>query len=196
MKKNSLSLLITFFLFSLLMGCSSSLSNTQFYLLPEPKSTSLEEQSKEETKYIAVLPVLIPSYLERSEILLKSKNSTSLVVAQNRRWAESLDSMLQRLVAVSLSNEIMSSNTIAFPLNSTFPVDYKLSVDISLFEGNTNNEASVNAYWVLREENKTLAQGKFIKSMPVSASFEELLEVQSLLIQEMTMQIAEEYNKL
>ncbi len=195
MKK--LSLLLTLILsLCLLCACSSSLSSTEFYLLPEPQRIEIASKESVQAKHIAIMPVGIPSYLERSEILLKAKDSPSITVSQDKRWAESLDSMIQRLVAISLSNELASNNVIALPLTSSFPIDYRLSVDISLFEADLNSEASLSAYWNLRADSKTIAQGKFNKSLPVSHSFEELLEVQSALIQEMTKEIARVYKEL
>ncbi len=192
--KKTLQLYALIICISLLTACSSTLSSTKFYLLPEPQS--IEATAKEEIRHIAVMPVSIPSYLERSEILLKAKDSPSIIVSQDRRWAESLDSMIQRLVAISLSNELANNNAIALPLTSSFPADYKLSVDISLFEADLNSEASLNAYWSLRADSKTLAQGKFNKSLPVASSFEDLLQAQSALVQDMTKEIASEYRKL
>ncbi len=196
MKKKILQFFALTLLFSFLTACSPSISKTQFYLLPEPQSLYLENTDKAKAKHIAVMPVLIPSYLNRTEILLKAKNSSVVEVAQNKRWAEDLDTMLQRLVSISLSNELASENTFAFPLSVGFPIDYRLSIEISHFEGNFNSDANINAYWVLRENDKTLAQGKFIQSQPVSQTFESYLDTQSTLIQNLSKEIANEYKKL
>lgn len=182
--KPFLLIILSLFLFA----CSPSVDSTQFYLLPEPMVKNTED--KVNLSYIAVLPVNMPDYLKKPQIVLRDGKSTQVHIESFHRWSEGLDEAFQRVMSTSLANELISTKLGVMPLRAGFPVNYKLTIDIRSFEGDLNKSASLDAYWIIQGNSKSVLEGYYSNSLPVGASYSSLIETQSKLVQDMAASIA------
>ncbi len=193
--------LIIFFMF--LTACSSSsLSNVNYYILQNTDNAVVVEAEKitdiktEKDLCIGVLPVTIPAYLNRAQIVLREPTSTKVAINEYHRWAEKLDEAIQRTLAIALDNDLAKENTSAVVLKMGFPIDYKLVVEVLAFEGALNGEAHIDAVWALEDREEILLEGHYKKSMPTGATYEELIEKQSMLVEALAGNIADAYREM
>ncbi len=185
MKK--LYLACTLLLCIILSACAST-SLPTFYLLPSTNLIEITEKTNEKT--IGVLPITLPSYLLRPQIVTKNIETSQVEISELHRWGEDLDDAFQRVLSTSLSSQLANKGYAAIPLRMGYPVDFRLLVDVISFEGSLNSEATLNAYWILRNDTKILSQGSFYKSTPAGATYNELVISQSNLIDALAIDIS------
>ncbi len=192
-----------FFLLSWSMLCIFSLSactpssviggtSTKFYILAAPPNLT-GDTVLTGSHTIGILPISLPEYLDTYEIVLRSSNSTEIILSSNHRWAESLNSAFQDVLSQSLSNDLRSARVVALPLRVGRIFEYKLTVDVKSFEGDLDHDASLKAYWLISGEEGQLAEGFFTKTLPVGKTFAELTQVLSKLIENMASDIARQF---
>ncbi len=139
-------LFCTVLLALLLTSCVGKTPPSTFYLL-EPLAKSLPDQPHTNSAkwLIALTPVKIPGYLDRSQLISATdKNSYSL--DELHRWAESLDENLTRVVRQDLAvlipaEVVLSSNSLARQAS------LKLSINILEFHVDPQGQARLNAEW-------------------------------------------------
>ena len=131
-------------------GCAST-KPARFYTLSPlsaqgdiPKSVSAEQGIA-----VAVAPVAVPDYLNRPQILTRSGPS-ELQLAEFERWAGSLEKDMSRVLAENLSVllaknhvTVLRSGPGVFP----FPVEYRVGVDVTRFEGDIGKSVLLVARW-------------------------------------------------
>ncbi len=175
----NLYLVCTLLLCIFLSACAST-SLPTFYLLPNFNPIEVTEKANEKT--IGILPISLPSYLLRPQIVTKNVATSQVEISEFHRWGENLDDAFQRVLSTSLSSKLLDKNYTAIPLRMGYPVDCRLLIDVISFEGSLDSDVALNAYWLLRNDSKILSQGSFYKSIPAGATYNELVISQAKLI--------------
>lgn len=141
--------LICIVFLSFLCGCVS-VSNS-----PNPRYFTLHALDKESIKrefniphdtIIGIGPVRIPEYLNRPQIVVKSKDET-VHFDEFNRWAESLDFSFARLINENLTSMFKGASFVMFPWDLAISVKYQVVVDILRLEDNSNKELHLVAQW-------------------------------------------------
>ncbi len=174
-------------LLSSLSACSSSSVPVKYYLLSAPEALSINETSNHR---IGILPVRMPTYLQRTQMVLRESDKAEVRIDEFNRWAEDLPLAFQRVLSIALTNELASSGTSASPLRLGFPVDYKLTIDIRNFEGDLQKNVILDASWILQENSDILLEGNFKKTLSVGSTYQDLITIQGELIEELAKEIA------
>ncbi len=190
-------LLCVLVLNSSLLACSSSSPQTNFYLLPTPENTRIDENSHSMSAvastdliHIAVLPAQMPEYLRRTQIFRKNPLSTNVTISDYNRWAEELDSAFQRVLSTSINNQLDKTNMHVTPQFRGVNADYTINVYVNSFEGDFNNDVVLDAYWNLMHKSQNSISDYFHATVRAGSNYESLIETQSELIELMAIEIS------
>lgn len=175
---------ILFSLMFVLCSCSHISLPTSVYVIDVPTENTKQFNNLLQSgkgPVIAVLPVSIPAYLNRPQIVMREKGSR-LLISENHRWAENLDKAVSRVLASSLTDNLTAVNGVAVPLKLGIHADYTLQVDISRFEGNLNEYLELDAFWTLQKNGVKILQASFYKKIETGRGYSELVNAYGTLI--------------
>jgi uncharacterized lipoprotein YmbA len=139
-------LLLSCWLLSLTGCIGGSTPPAQFYLL-EPFGADGGSPASEGIKPVVALgPVRIPRYVDRSQIVTATaKNAYRL--SEMNRWAESLDDNISRVLAQNLSQLAAIDTVPANSSNRARQARLRVSVNILEFHVNPEGQAGLTAQW-------------------------------------------------
>ena len=129
-------------------GCASQPS--RFYLLsagPNAETASLETSGRQGPT-IGVVPVTLPRYVDRPQIVTRT-SPYELKVAEFDRWAEALDTNFSRVLADNLSTLLPTARVVMSPWPRTIPIAYQVTVDVTHFLSQVGGDSLLIADWTL-----------------------------------------------
>ena len=172
----------------LLSGCSVSLpfvgqqQQVRYYVLSAPVSAGTELH----TPRIGVMPVSMPGYLSRPQLIVREDDGVNILVLDFDRWGEELGNGVSRVLCDALSAEGLS----AVPLRTGTPVDAKLMLDMRRLDGQLGGSVQLDAVWTVQKKKEVIGSGHVVKSAPCGDELSSMVEAQSSLIQELAKEIA------
>lgn len=172
-------LFLTLLVLSVLTGCAGRSPDSNFYVLRSPAQQNLSVSSST-TIGVGMMPVLIPGYLDRSQIVSRSGDGVNVRLAEYERWGESLSDAITRVLADTMSVTLGEQFQV-FPWLAESPADVRISVEIKRFDGSLNQNVYIDAWWSLRDRDTVLCQGRFADSLPAGSSYTSMVEAQSTL---------------
>jgi uncharacterized lipoprotein YmbA len=128
---------------------------------------------------IGVVPVTVPDYLDRPEVVTRSSNN-EITVTDSRRWAERLSTNATGIVIENLTQALGAERVVALPARSE--VDYEVVLDLRRFEVDANGQVVMIGRWsVIDARNrKEVARGGLRRSEPVGdGSYEAIAAAMS-----------------
>ena len=133
---------------------------------------------------------MIPSYLEKPQIVLVGSDGVELQVSEYHRWGESLASLLQRITADDLN--LLLPRAEIKPQNFTAQnYDYYLTLEVNRMDGTWNKQAVLDVWWTVTDSrNKVLKRERTSLSAPLGKTNEDYAQVQSRLLGELSARIA------
>jgi len=165
-----------------LTGCAGRSPQPSYYLL------------REEQPVVAPLPgnrpavvlhqFVLPSYLDRESLVLRTNDAVEIVVAAYHLWAEPLNKAAPRLLEESMRPLLQEKG-----LNLLWQdgVDAALQVDVALLrlDGAPGSSATISARWrIVDREGSLLAQGLFTRERNAGDSYESMVRALSRLLAE------------
>ena len=139
-----------------LTGCAQSEPSRFYGLASLPVHT--EEPNLAEVS-VGIVPVILPEYLNRPQIVTRS-SPTTLEIAELERWVEPLDSMATRIMVQNLSDWTGSDAILVLPQRRESRYDWFLELEFLRFDAGTDGMV-LDARWSLFEgRNETLAASK------------------------------------
>jgi len=172
-----------------LSGCGTS-PKTSFYHLEQTVSPQLTRLEGGIT--LGIGPVNIAPYLDRPQIVTRLSQH-KLELSEFNRWAEPLKSNISRVIAVELSNLLVSNRVFILPRqNKDIPLDYRLSIEISRFDGQLGKDANLIARWSIYDNNKKaiLTKISIINESFNGNGFEPLIDAENKTLQNLSHEIA------
>ena len=137
-----------------LAGCLGGASApTSFYMLSplsqtQPSTTAVTTEGRIR---IGLVPVVIPEYLNRNEIVVNLDN-TVYELAEFNQWAEPLGENMTRVLEDNLTNLLRDDAIDVFlASDSSIPPEYRLEVDVLRLDGNLGDQVTLVAQWALLE---------------------------------------------
>jgi uncharacterized protein len=182
--------LATVFLLLCLAGCAGS-GPTRFYVLQSLAEQQAIPKSSANIS-VGVGPVVLPDYLDRSQIVTRDAPGT-LKLAEFDRWAGRLDKNFGRVLAENLSILLATDKVAVFPWPGSLKPDYQVAVEVTRFDGALNGKVSLAArYRVLGGDGKeVLVTRKAEVSEGASGpSYEELVAAQCRAVANLSREIA------
>lgn len=180
-------LLLTLALAATLTGCSfpaqlRSSPSVHYYVLSSP----LPPGSASEAASIGVLPVTLPGYLSRQQIVLRDTDDVSITINEYDRWGESLSQGISRVLCDTLAIKGVP----ALPLRTGAKVTDKLMLDVRRLDGPLGGDVVFDVVWRLQRDGEVLNSGHMVKRRPAGDDLESLVNAQSLLVQDLAAEIA------
>lgn len=103
---------------------------------------------------MVVGPITIPGYIDRPQIVTKTKSS-ELQLAEFDRWAEPMSDMMIRTLAENMKALTGSNSIYTYPFSSQIDSAYQLRAYIIKFENNQDGNARLVVHWQLRDYNES-----------------------------------------
>ncbi len=157
-----------------LAGCRRS-AHARFYQLqpPAPRDLPASLDGRQGGVVVAVGPVEIPEYLDRSQIVTRAGES-ELALGEFDRWVGPLGDDLARFLAEDLATRLprdrFSIVRWAPLLESQVPVDSSVAVRVERFEGALSGPVVLRAQWGLASRGKGIVfRAEYTTSEPVNA---------------------------
>lgn len=99
-------------------------------------------------KKIGVGPVKIPEYLNRPQIISRSKGN-EIFFEEFYLWAEPLKDSLSRVLAKNISQSLATDQVFIFPFLSGIKPDYRVIMEFFRFDGKLGGEVYLDVYWAV-----------------------------------------------
>ncbi len=169
-------------------GCSfpaqfKSSRTVNYYVLSSP----LPAGTTSEAAGIGVLPVTLPGYLSRQQIVLRDTDGVTITINEFDRWGESLGQGISRVLCDSLAVRGIS----ALPLRTGAKVTDKLMLDVRRLDGPLEGNVTLDVVWRLQRDGDVLKSGHVVKARPAGETISSMVEAQSLLVQDLASAIAQ-----
>ena len=147
----------------LLTACSGGAEPAYYALnLPTAKSVTAAEQTAGER--LVVTRVTLPEYLNDMGIAYQ-QDDVQVVTANQARWAEALDKQLTQALVLGLSGRLSGVQVIDGADGR--PDIWRLSVEVSGFQGRFDGKAVVAGRWVLQRGDQIHSQ-PFLRLIPLA----------------------------
>lgn len=123
---------------------------TRFYMLSPlaPLGTAAEAPARMPELAIGIGPVRIPEYLDRRNLIVRSRQNEYEIV-ELAQWAEPLADTLGRVLADNLSVLLGTQRIVQFPWRPAIPVGCQLAVQVVQFDGSLAEQVVLRAQWQL-----------------------------------------------
>lgn len=171
-----------------LTGCFGGKSEpSSFYMLSVSEKNQPVSTVK---KSIGVLPVRVPDFLDRPQIVL-STNSTHLNVSETNRWIEPLSLVTQRVLIADIQTELPNAyvKTKGYD-NAIF--QRLIQVEINGMSGEFNKEATLSVWWsILNNNGQELYRSRFESSVAMGKTYDSFVLAQSVLWGRLSEEIAQ-----
>jgi uncharacterized lipoprotein YmbA len=133
-------------LFSL-NGCAST-APTKFYSLTSEATPDITYKADvpDRNFSVGVGPVKVSDYLDRPQIVTRTGRN-GIKVSDFNKWAGSLESDIQRVLAENLSTLLVTRHVYSHPWKSYAPLNYRVEVDVTRFEGTADGNVMLRATW-------------------------------------------------
>ena len=137
----------------LLTACSGGAVPAYYALnLPTAKSVTAEQTAGER---LVVTRVTLPEYLNDMGIAYQ-QDDVQVVTANQARWAEALDKQLTQALVLGLSGRLSGVQVIEGADGR--PDIWRLSIEVSGFQGRFDGKAVVAGRWVLQRGEQIYSQ--------------------------------------
>ncbi len=121
---------------------------TRFFLLESRPAAGPAATEKDAPADLAigVGPVTVPAYLDRPQIVTRTKGN-ELLVDDFRQWAEPLRVAITRVMREDLALATGARHVYAHPWNRSAAIDFQVSLDVLRFEADTAGAVTLVAVW-------------------------------------------------
>ena len=149
------------------VACLGTTPPSQFYLLEPLAETDATKASANPAKItLALSPVRIPHYLERSQIVTAAGKNT-YQIDELHRWAESLDDNMTRVMLQDLT-VLVSADVVMSTTSRAKQAELRLSVTVLEFHVDRQNKAILSAQWQISKGKDVVLSQKSAYQVPAS----------------------------
>lgn len=184
------------FLSLALAGCLGGPSApTNFYMLSplSPSQAGTSAANAEARIRIGLEPVVVPEYLNRTEIVVNQDN-TVYQLAEYNQWTEPLSDNLTRVLGQNLTNLLRKDSIAVFlSSDSSIPLDYRLEIDVIRLDGNLGDQVTLIAQWALlgnEDDDLKLMRRAEYQEPTADKTYKELVLAQSRTVEKLSREIA------
>lgn len=148
---------------------------TSFYLLEPVAETSLANKS-EQIK-VELNPIEFPNYLNRPQIVSRTRNN-SLVIAEYDRWAEPLLDNITRSLQENLIRQLAGIRISSAPWDSPVEPTYIIKLTINRFDGVIGEQTEIDIRWALiaAADKQELLREHYLVQTPIGNSYQDLVD--------------------
>ena len=199
------SLLVLFAAAMVITACSSP--KTTYYALSAPPVTATTAMTHQTR--IMVGPVTVPSLMDTPQLVVKNSNN-QVTVYEYQRWAGSLKTDIERVVATDLTRDLNTPNVWSYTQSAFAQFDYQVLIDVQNIDSKLGDAVTLDVLWTIKPttakiphhagaEHKSANQkagsasytGRAVITEPVSGSgFDALVAAQSRAFNKVSQEIA------
>jgi uncharacterized lipoprotein YmbA len=200
MYKALMFLFISVIMFSI-SACSATPAARFYTLSPidvvESNKQKTNQQMSLKKHIVAIGPVSVASYLDRSEIVTRT-SPTHLELAGFDRWAEPFEDIVASAIAKNISSLLPSVHSIIDPWPEA-NIEYQLLLKINTFERDQNGNIVLDASWgLLQQPNREM---KVVNESNIvfngsSENFNDITKNMSLVLVKLSEEIAVELRNI
>jgi uncharacterized lipoprotein YmbA len=185
------------FLVVLLTGCRGTTPPVNFFALNAayPKDSMAEGIAKSNELTIGLGPLVLPEYLDRSQIVTR-KGLNQLEVNEFHRWAGTLEGEFFRVLTENLSALTGTDRIEIYPFRGHFEPEFIIGLKVFAFEGSLGESARLHCVWTLSGPGDSVAETfstLIVESAP--GGFESMVSAKSKALGQLSSQIAKEIKK-
>jgi uncharacterized protein len=180
-------LLVLLAVASVVTACSSP--KTSYYTLsaaPVTATAAMTHQTR-----IMVGPVTVPSLVDTPQLVVKNSDN-QVTVYEYQRWAGSLKSDIERVVAADLSRDLSTPNVWSYTQSPFAQFDYQVLIDVQKIDSKLGESVTIDSLWTIKPSSaKNTRTGRAVITEPVSGSgFDALVAAQSRAFDRLSTDIA------
>jgi uncharacterized protein len=152
-----------------LASCTGVTDTTQYYALDRAVassstagnaasrasvSTSPSTEAGTASVTIGVGPVMIPAYLDRTEIVTRTA-ADRVEISMFHRWAEPLADSIARTVAEEIASRVPTDRVIAYPWRGLFgrAIQFQVVIVVVRFDGRPGGDITLDTRWRILGRN-------------------------------------------
>jgi uncharacterized lipoprotein YmbA len=173
-----------------LCACAGKSASSKFYVLsPLPLSTL----SGAEGATIGVLPVELPDYLDRPQVVTRVSEN-EIKFDEFNRWAEPLKDNFYRVLVENLSTLLSTAKVVETAQRAKDPVTLYVGVDVAQFDGTLGGDVVLTVKWGLMTSEGVkllVAKRSSFKEPTGAATYEALVAAHSRAMAALSREIAE-----
>ena len=154
----------SFALLALLLTACSGGAEPAYYALNLPTAKSVTAAQQTAGERLVVTRVTLPEYLNDMGIAYQ-QDDVQVVTANQARWAEALDKQLTQALVLGLSGRLSGVQVIEGADGR--PDIWRLSIEVSGFQGRFDGKAVVAGRWVLQRGEQIYSQ-PFLRLIPLA----------------------------
>lgn len=178
----------------LLFGGCASTPAPRFYTLNtlSGAETAIPMESLRQGPTLGLGPVRFPDYLARPGIVTRTGGNT-IEIAEFDLWAGSLKEDFMRVLSTNLAHLLKTDKIIPYPYTGNIPIDIRIGLNLTRFEGTLGGKAVLEATWVLLsgESKKEGALQRSQITEPVERSdYRSLVAAMSRTVEKFSREIA------
>ena len=153
-----------------LHGCGGASLPEKFYTLSAVDS--IPAMSLSAPRRIFIGPVSIPDIVNRPQMVLRV-SPHRVVIAEQSRWAEPLQSAIGRVVATHLARQLERATVVS----ERAAADLQVELDVHAIESIPGEGAAVELTWRLKDvtQRKILREGRIDRREPASGKDNEAI---------------------
>ena len=126
-------------------ACSSP--KTSYYTLSAPPVTATSAMTHQTR--IMVGPVTVPTLVDTPQLVVKNSNN-QVTVYEYQRWAGSLKSDIERVVATDLSRDLSTPNVWSYTQSPFAQFDYQVFIDVQKIDSKLGDSVTIDALWTIK----------------------------------------------
>ena len=130
---------------TIVTGCSSP--KTTYYTLsasPVAATTQMTHKTR-----IMVGPVTVPSVVDSPQLVVKNTNN-QVTVYEYQRWAGSLKTDIERVVATDLSRDLSTPNVWSYTQSPFAQFDYQILIDVQNIDSKLGDSVNIDVLWTIK----------------------------------------------
>ncbi len=133
-----------------ILSCRGPAPPVQFFALGSafPENGAREDFSKTKDLAIGLGPLVLPKYLDRSQIVTRI-GPHRLEVNEFHRWAGTIESDFLRVLTENISFLTGTDNIELYPYRGDFQPDWSVKINVFAFEGTPGGPVRLDCVWAL-----------------------------------------------
>ena len=133
----------------------------RLYVLNPIATPTLPAARSTRIRTLAILPVAVPNYLDRPEIVVARTADHGLTVSDGERWGEGLPAGLARVLTIDLGTLLAGDGFVVTSGSRQPKVDAELAVTIDAFEQAPDGNAVLAARWMVLDDRRSGSASHF-----------------------------------
>lgn len=137
---------------SVVTACSSP--KTTYYTLSAPPVTATTPMMHKTR--IMVGPVTVPTLVDTPQMVVNNPNN-QVTVYEYQRWAGSLKTDIERVVATDLSRDLSTPNVWSYTQSPFAQSDYQVFIDVQNIDSKLGDSVSLDVLWTIKHTSAKLS---------------------------------------